>query len=281
MSRRRDALQQCRPGAWYAAAALTTSVAEVAHHMRREAVARGIEAATQVPPIHCGARRLLLDLRASRWHGRMSMIQPATPSRRLLARQPGHLGVLESSTTVCVTVADSVWLPTVRATSPRWPKAITSKSLCKPQRGGSTSTSSAVTRSPQFLHVVGSIRGRPHRNRAYASEDAQMWRSGRPAGRLATWLRPRVRGRRSDEHPANKGAAGRGLPKRRRKRARDPVAPPIHAMRVARRAFPIIADVDTSNGAATNRADSKPPRRRCVSLTARRTHSKAATAAGA
>ena len=32
-------------GAWYAAAALTTSVAEVAHHMRREAVARGIQAA--------------------------------------------------------------------------------------------------------------------------------------------------------------------------------------------------------------------------------------------
>jgi hypothetical protein len=29
-------------GAWYAAAALTTSVAEVAHHMRREAIARGI-----------------------------------------------------------------------------------------------------------------------------------------------------------------------------------------------------------------------------------------------
>jgi RES domain-containing protein len=32
-------------GAWYAAAALTTSVAEVAHHMRREAVARGITGA--------------------------------------------------------------------------------------------------------------------------------------------------------------------------------------------------------------------------------------------
>jgi hypothetical protein len=29
-------------GAWYAAAALTTAVAEVAHHLRREAVARGI-----------------------------------------------------------------------------------------------------------------------------------------------------------------------------------------------------------------------------------------------
>ena len=29
-------------GAWYAAAALTTAIAEVAHHLRREAVARGI-----------------------------------------------------------------------------------------------------------------------------------------------------------------------------------------------------------------------------------------------
>jgi hypothetical protein len=29
-------------GAWYAAAALTTAVAEVAHHLRREAVARGV-----------------------------------------------------------------------------------------------------------------------------------------------------------------------------------------------------------------------------------------------
>ena len=31
-------------GAWYATAALTTAVAEVAHHMRREAVARGVAA---------------------------------------------------------------------------------------------------------------------------------------------------------------------------------------------------------------------------------------------
>ena len=32
-------------GAWYTAAALTTAVAEVAHHLRREAVARGLPAA--------------------------------------------------------------------------------------------------------------------------------------------------------------------------------------------------------------------------------------------
>lgn len=31
-------------GAWYAAAALTTAVAEVAHHLRREAIARGVSA---------------------------------------------------------------------------------------------------------------------------------------------------------------------------------------------------------------------------------------------
>ena len=31
-------------GAWYAAAARTTAVAEVAHHLRREAIARGVSA---------------------------------------------------------------------------------------------------------------------------------------------------------------------------------------------------------------------------------------------
>lgn len=34
-------------GAWYAAAALTTAVAEVAHHLRREAVARGLPGMTR------------------------------------------------------------------------------------------------------------------------------------------------------------------------------------------------------------------------------------------
>ncbi len=35
-------------GAWYAAAALATAAAEVAHHLRREAVARGAAAARRV-----------------------------------------------------------------------------------------------------------------------------------------------------------------------------------------------------------------------------------------
>jgi hypothetical protein len=35
-------------GAWYAAAAITTAVAEVAHHLRREAVARGLPEARRV-----------------------------------------------------------------------------------------------------------------------------------------------------------------------------------------------------------------------------------------
>lgn len=44
-------------GAWYAAAALTTAIAEVAHHLRREAVARSI--AEQRRTFRCYACRLL------------------------------------------------------------------------------------------------------------------------------------------------------------------------------------------------------------------------------
>jgi hypothetical protein len=90
--------------------------------------------------------------------------------------------------------------------------------------------------------------------------------SRRPAGRLAT--RERHCGTRAPESPTAASQRSGGS------------SHPCHA-RVAQRAFPISADADTSNGVATNRADSKPPRRRCVSRTARRTHPKTATAAGA
>jgi hypothetical protein len=51
-------------GAWYAAAALTTSVAEVAHHMRCEAVARGITGAQRKFRQYTGALAgSYLDLR--------------------------------------------------------------------------------------------------------------------------------------------------------------------------------------------------------------------------
>lgn len=55
-------------GAWYAAASLATAVAEVAHHLRREAVARGTTEARRV--FRCYTARLLgddfLDLRGQR-----------------------------------------------------------------------------------------------------------------------------------------------------------------------------------------------------------------------
>ncbi len=55
-------------GAWYAAVALTTAIAEVAHHLRREAVARSI--AEQRRTFSCYACRLLgrdyLDIRGQR-----------------------------------------------------------------------------------------------------------------------------------------------------------------------------------------------------------------------
>lgn len=51
-------------GAWYAAASLTTAIAEVAHHLRREAVARGLDrVARRYRAYSCRLAGAYLDLR--------------------------------------------------------------------------------------------------------------------------------------------------------------------------------------------------------------------------
>jgi hypothetical protein len=103
-------------GAWYAAASLATAAAEVAHHLKREAVARGLTEARRV--FRAYSTRLeggYLDIRGEGARDPSATRRTATLRRSRSAKRCGHPAARGFCTTACATPAASMWWPTGRA----------------------------------------------------------------------------------------------------------------------------------------------------------------------
>ena len=97
-------------GAWYAAAALNTAVAEVAHHLRREAADRQVAGMSRTyRSYQCRIEGAYEDLRGQ--HRPAFMRSMITGRARPMARPNALRAATGWSMTACATRAGSMWWP--------------------------------------------------------------------------------------------------------------------------------------------------------------------------
>jgi RES domain-containing protein len=142
-------------GAWYAAAALRTAVAEVAHHLRREAVARGVVSVQrQYRQYTSVLEGSYLDIRGQE-AARPDVYDPSSfAASQVLGeavRASGRAGIIYH--TAFVMLGASVWWVIAPATSWRSPRPATSRFRRRPRSAGLRSASSQPDRVP--IHMPG------------------------------------------------------------------------------------------------------------------------------
>ena len=106
-------------GAWYAAASLVTASVEVAHHLKREAAARGLTEGRRIYRAYTArfGRTTIWNIRGEVGRlGRDAIRQIVTNFHKNSAKVCERPAVTESCMTACATLAASTWWLTDRAT---------------------------------------------------------------------------------------------------------------------------------------------------------------------